>query len=210
MADESTTIDLFPLPLVLVPGELLPLQIFEERYRRLISRCRDSGGVFGIVAHEKDGVAGCGCMAAIYEVIEEFDDGRLNLVVEGRDRFRITRLVQPDAPETECLRGSVVLFGDESTDEDSDDIAVDASELFLRLVTLMGAEVAGVPAGDGPLSFRLAAAVDFGIALKQRLLEAVSEGDRLDLLVTVMRGLIPSLELRREREEAIRGNGKGH
>jgi hypothetical protein len=70
--------------------------------------------------------------------------------------------------------------------------------------------VVEVPRGDEPLSFRLASAVDFGVALKQRLLEAVSETDRLDLLVTVMQGLIPSLELRRDREEAIRGNGKGN
>lgn len=210
MTDDVTTIDLFPLQLVLVPGEILPLHVFEERYRRLIARCRESDSVFGVVAHEKDGVADCGCTAVIHEVIEEFADGRLNIVVQGRDRFRLETLVQPDDPEMDCLRGRVSLFGDEPGGDDADDLVAEAESLFRRLVTLMGVEVAEVPGGDEPLSFRLAAAVDFGVALKQRLLEAVSEVDRLDLLIVVMGGLIPGLELRREREAAIRGNGKGN
>ena len=59
------------------------------------------------------------------------------------------------------------------------------------------------------MSFRLAAAVDFGLPLKQRLLESRSESERLDFLMAVMKTLIPGLELRKQREEAIRGNGKG-
>jgi hypothetical protein len=65
------------------------------------------------------------------------------------------------------------------------------------------------PVGEEPLSFLLAAAVDFGVALKQQLLESTSETERLETLVTVIETLIPRLELRRDREEAIRGNGKG-
>lgn len=210
MFDDVTTIDLFPLQLVLLPGEALPLHIFEERYRRLIARCRDSGAAFGVIMHGNDSVAEAGCTAVVYQVIEELGDGRLNIIVQGLQRFRIETLLQPDDPETDCLRGRVRLFDDEPGGDDVDHLIVEAEPLFLRLVTLMGAEVAELPEGDGPLSFRLAAAVDFGVALKQSLLEAVSEVDRLDLLITVMQGLIPSLELRRDREEAIRGNGKGN
>ena len=64
--------------------------------------------------------------------------------------------------------------------------------------------------GRGRLSFRLASAVDFGQPLKQRLLESRSETERLDLLIAVMKALIPGLELRKQREQAIRGNGKGY
>ena len=77
------------------------------------------------------------------------------------------------------------------------------------MVGLMGVDDPRVPRGAGRLSFRLAAAVDFGAPLKQRLLESRSESERLDLLIAVMKALIPGLELRKQREQAIRGNGKG-
>jgi hypothetical protein len=66
------------------------------------------------------------------------------------------------------------------------------------------------PAGEGPLSFRIASTVDFGAPLKQELLESLSEEQRLQTLLTVMTSLLPRLELRKEREDAIRGNGKGN
>ena len=210
MTDDITTIDLFPLQLVLLPGETLPLHIFEERYRRLIARCRESGSAFGVIMHGSDSVAEAGCTAIVSKVIEELDDGRLNIIVRGRQRFRIETLLQPEDPETDCLRARIWLFDDEPGDHDVDDLVAEAELLFHQLVALMGTEATEVPEGDEQLSFRLASAVDFGVALKQSLLEAVSETDRLDLLVTVMQGLIPSLELRRDREEAIRGNGKGN
>ncbi len=78
------------------------------------------------------------------------------------------------------------------------------------MVGLMGVDDPRVPRRRGRLSFRLAAAVDFGQPLKQRLLESRSETERLDLLIAVMKALIPGLELRKQREQAIRGNGKGY
>ena len=74
----------------------------------------------------------------------------------------------------------------------------------------MDVESPDEPAGEGPLSFRIAAAVDFGAELKQELLESLSEEQRLEILLTVMASLLPRLEMRKEREDAIRGNGKGY
>jgi hypothetical protein len=78
------------------------------------------------------------------------------------------------------------------------------------MIGLMGVDDPRVPRSEDRLSFRLAAAVDFGLPLKQRLLESRSETERLEVLVAVMNALIPGLELRKQREEAIRGNGKGY
>ena len=66
------------------------------------------------------------------------------------------------------------------------------------------------PSARGRCRSALAAAVDFGAPLKQELLESISEEQRLEALLTVMETLVPRLELRKEREEAIRGNGKGY
>ncbi len=83
-------------------------------------------------------------------------------------------------------------------------------EAFRKMLLLMDVEAPREPVGGQLLSFRVAAAVDFGTPLKQELLESLSESQRLETLLTVMETLLPRLKLRKEREEAIRGNGKGY
>ena len=211
MPSSDDTIGLFPLPLVLLPGEILPLHIFEERYKTLIGECRTAGDVFGVLLSADDEMARKGCTAALHEVVDELDDGRLNILVEGRQRFALGEVIKPDDPEAGYLRGRIEVFDDidESVPpkEKTEELA---ASLFRRLVQLMGVDDPRVPGNAGRLSFRLAAAVDFGQPLKQRLLESRSEAERLDLLVAVMKALIPGLELRKQREQAIRGNGKGY
>src|SRR4051812_27526144 len=82
---------LFPLGLVLLPTERVPLHIFEDRYRELIGECLELEREFGLLFADDDGLREIGCRAAVLEVLERFDDGRLNIVVEGGERFRIVR-----------------------------------------------------------------------------------------------------------------------
>ena len=82
-------IGLFPLGLVLLPGERVPLHIFEPRYRELIGECLDEDREFGLVLGGESSVEEIGTTAAVVAVIDRFEDGRLNIVVEGRERFRI-------------------------------------------------------------------------------------------------------------------------
>jgi Lon protease-like protein len=212
-ADDSA-IGLFPLALVVLPGEVLPLHIFEPRYKRLIGEVRASGDEFGIVLQRDDSIAECGCTVRMIEVLEEFEDGRLDILVEGRRRFRLFEIITPADEAEECLRARVVYFDDEAEDEEPGDldegIRDRAISLFSRILRLMDVETPRPPGGDQPLSFRLVAAVDFGVDLKQQLLELTSEAERLSTTITLMESLIPRLELRRQREEAIRGNGKGN
>jgi Lon protease-like protein len=207
--DEPTIIGLFPLSLVLLPGEIAPLHIFEERYKLLINERRDGGEEFGVVFAEEDGVRETGCTAAVVEVLEELDEGRMNILVEGRRRFRLLDLVQPDDPERDYIRG-VVLFVEDEEGEAPAGLERRALDVFRKMLILMEVESPHEPGGGGPLSYRIAAAVDFGAALKQELLESLSEQRRLETLATVMETLLPRLELRKDREEAIRGNGKGY
>ncbi len=207
MSDESV-IGLFPLQLVIVPGEVAPLHIFEERYKRLVGERLD-GGEFGIVLAEEDSMRECGCTVRVAEVLERFDDGSLNILVEGGRRFRLVEVRDPDDPEADYLRGLVEYY------EDAEPGAPEALrdgvlDVFRKMLVLMDVESPRPPVGEGPLSFRVAAAVDFGAPLKQELLESLSEEQRLETLLTVMETLLPRLELRKEREEAIRGNGKGY
>ena len=81
---------LFELPVVLLPGELMPLHIFEERYKRMIGHCLETEEPFGIVLRDDDGSARrIGCTARVTEVLERFDDGRMDIVVTGEEPFRV-------------------------------------------------------------------------------------------------------------------------
>ena len=206
-ADERL-IGLFPLGIVLLPGEVVPLHIFEERYKTLIGE-RLEEGEFGIVLAEEDSVRECGTTARVAQLIEEMDDGSMNILVEGVRRFRIVEVYTPDDQEAEYLTGQVEYYRD-SEPEGSETLRDAVLEVFTRMLELMDVEDPHEPSGEGPLSFRIAAAVDFGAPLKQELLESLSEEQRLETLLTVITTLLPRLELRKEREDAIRGNGKGY
>ncbi len=95
MADmdaDAVELPIFELPLVLLPGELVPLHIFEERYKRMIAHCLEDGEPFGIVFRDGEGGARrVGCEARVTEVTERFDDGRLNIIVTGERPFRDPR-----------------------------------------------------------------------------------------------------------------------
>src|SRR5439155_17382183 len=87
-------IGLFPLGIVLLPTERVPLHIFEPRYRELIGECLEEDGEFGLLYADEDGVREVGTRARVADVLEEFDDGRLNILVEGGERFRVQELTR--------------------------------------------------------------------------------------------------------------------
>jgi Lon protease-like protein len=205
---DDLLLGLFPLGMVLLPGEVVPLHIFEERYKKLIGE-RLEAGEFGIVLAEEDSVRECGTAARVVQLIEEMDDGRMNVLVQGERRFRIVEIRQPDDAEADYLRAQVEFYRD-AEPEGSETLRDAVLEVFGQMLALMDVESPREPTGEGPLSFRVAAAVDFGTPLKQELLESLSEEQRLETLLTLMTSLLPRLELRKEREEAIRGNGKGY
>src|ERR1700687_3770618 len=87
-------IGLFPLGIVLLPTERVPLHIFEPRYRELIAECLEEAGEFGLIYADEEGVRKTGTLARVADVLERFDDGRINVVVEGGGRFLVERLAR--------------------------------------------------------------------------------------------------------------------
>ena len=94
MADSSERFPLFPLGLVLLPGEVVPLHIFEERYKTMIDECLDQGTEFGIVWSGDDGVRDVGCAAEVAQLIERTEDGRMNILAKGTRRFTLERRIE--------------------------------------------------------------------------------------------------------------------
>jgi Lon protease-like protein len=196
-------IGLFPLGIVLLPTELVPLHIFEERYQELIGECLDEEREFGIVLADDDGLRTIGTRAAVTEVLERFEDGRLNIVVEGRERFRVVELTGGRTFQTADIEGV-----DDEDDRGDPADATRALSLFETLVELTGTEIE-TPAVETPqLSFAVAARFEFVPALKQELLEERSERARLKRLCELLETAARTLE--REKEIAARAatNGK--
>ena len=84
---------LFPLRLVVFPGERLPLHIFEPRYRELIATCIDEDGEFGILLADADGLRRIGTRVAVVEVIDRHEDGRLNIAADATVREHALHLL---------------------------------------------------------------------------------------------------------------------
>ena len=100
-------IPLFPLNVVLFPGEQLPLHIFEPRYRRMVRECLETKSPFGMLLALPNGIVRVGCSAEIVDVIKRYEDGRMDILTVGREPFRVLELFhrRPAAPRTNRLPG---------------------------------------------------------------------------------------------------------
>jgi Lon protease-like protein len=198
-----TELGLFPLGIVLLPSEQIPLHIFEDRYQELIGECLAEEREFGLVYADENGLREIGTRAAVTEVLDRFEDGRLNVVAEGRDRFRLVELTEGRSFQT----GIVEAVADEQDTADPEDTR-HALELFERLVELTGAVVEEPRLDAAQLSFELAGRFDFAPELKQRLLQLTSERRRMQLLAELLSGAATAVEREREIAERAHGNGK--
>src|ERR1700719_5071984 len=106
-------ISLFPLNVVLLPGAILPLHIFEPRYRQMVRCCLEEECEFGVLLGLPKGIVRVGCSAEVTEVVKRYNDGRMDIITVGRSPFRITELVNADAyANDELLEGDVDFLAD--------------------------------------------------------------------------------------------------
>jgi Lon protease-like protein len=197
-------IGLFPLELVLLPNERVPLHIFEDRYKDLIGECLADAADFGLILEDDDGLREIGTRTAVIELIDTFDDGRMNVLVEGRGRFRVIELT-----EGRSFRTAEVEAIEDEGELPSDADVERTIAVFRRLVAVAEADEIDEPAAGSPvLSFELAARVDFGPELKQELLELRSEGRRLRRLAELLDQAAQALTREREVRQRAAGNGK--
>ena len=199
-----TELGLFPLGVVLLPTEQIPLHIFEDRYRELIGECLADGREFGLVFADEDGIREIGTRAAVTEVLERFDDDVHAAVVEGRERFRLLELTGGRSFHT----GVVEPLEDEGDDDADPHEVRRALRLFDRLVELTGSDVEPPEPRTPLLSFALAARFELAPELKQRLLVLRSERERVTLLVELLDAAARSVARQREVAERAATNGK--
>jgi len=196
---------LFPLGLVALPSELIPLHIFEERYKTMIGRCLDEESEFGIVWLGEDGLQPVGCACEIVEVLERLPDGRINLVARGTRVFRITSR-QEDLPYP---AGTVEFLEDRDEVLDAQ-AAAGAHIAYADLVEQATDRTPETGEIEVMTAYEMAATVEFGLDAKQGLLDLRSESARLKLVTRLCRAAIKRLDFIDRAQARARSNGKVH
>jgi Lon protease-like protein len=194
---------LFPLGLVALPTELIPLHVFEERYKTMVARVLEEEGEFGIVWVADDGLRAIGCACEIAEVLERMPDGRVNLVARGTRPFRVE-----SRQDELAYPAGVVEFLDDREERVDPEVSQAAHEAYAELVeqatdrTPDPAEIAGMNA------YAMAATVDFGLDAKQGLLDLRSEAARLKLVTRLFKAALKRLDFVERAQARARSNGR--
>jgi ATP-dependent Lon protease len=209
---EEEKIPIFPLSVVLMPHSMMPLHIFEERYKQMINECLDGKKLFGVVYIENKHMHKTGCTAFIEKVIKKYEDGRMDILVTGRNRFRITDISE----EKPYLESSVVYFEDELLIETPEmtDLARDGIALLKRLEKIMevNERLDRVKSLDFEvISFLLAGSQGLTLAEKQELLEIENTGERLTRSVELLKNALNRARLMKQirniRSDALMTHG---
>jgi Lon protease-like protein len=196
-------VPLFPLDVVLFPGTPLPLHIFEERYKEMIGECLTERSGFGVVRAQQEGLAVVGCMARIVRVLHEYDDGRLDILCEGRDRFEIEMLDN----SRDFLQAEVDFFNDDGA-ESTRQSREECLALHFEVLELAG--VNHQPSHlnlDAPIAFQLAWALPSDLGFKQQLLGIRSDAERTQRLCEFYNTMLPKLRVGAHTSKVAYGNG---
>jgi Lon protease-like protein len=199
----SSEFPLFPLALVALPGELVPLHIFEDRYKTMMSSCLDDGSEFGIVWLADDGLREIGCAMVIEQVLERMDDGRMNLLARGTRPFRVLER-QGHLP----YPAGVIEFVEDQDDAPDAELVNDARDAYAVLVKRATDREPESSELEQMSAYDMAATVDFGLDAKQGLLDLRSESARLRLVTRLFRAATKRLDFVDRVQAHARSNGR--
>jgi Lon protease-like protein len=185
---KPSLLPIFPLELVLFPGVPLPLHIFEPRYKEMIGECLELKKPFGVVRASSEGVADIGCTAEILEVTKKYDDGRMDILTRGVDRFEVLEVNE----DRSFLQAEITLIQDEPG-RPAQQMVERAVRLHAEIAKLAGTEVSGPEEGASNLSFLLAGSLPLDLDFKQKLLVTFSEAKRLEAVVGYLQSILPGL-----------------
>jgi ATP-dependent Lon protease len=198
-------IPLFPLDIVLFPGQAVPLHIFEPRYRQLTRHCLDTQSPFGIIHVRGVTLAQTGCSAMIVKILKEYEDGRSDILTAGQNAFHLIRTHD----EKPYMEADVEYLEEDFT---AIDAAVSArlEELCNQCHRILYGEDAPRFETEGGISlaYHVASELPVDLMVRQSLLEIRSEAERQARLVAHLADWYPQLQ----RREHVRGKaaGNGH
>ena len=196
-------IPLFPLGLVLFPGERLPLHIYEPKYKKMVQYCQEAKKPFGIVLFHGGKLAPMGCTVNIFHVLRQYEDGRSDIIVEGKDRFRLLEILHKE----EYLTANVEMI-EEPAFKDEDGEMERAIALHMKLLELSGMPVRPSYYQDvNNVSFLIASNAALQLIQKQHILELEKEVQRIAFLAEHLEKLIPRVEKAEDIRRLAQSNG---
>jgi Lon protease-like protein len=201
---QEPCIPLFPLEAVLLPSNILPLHIFEDRYKQMIGEALAANTEFGVVQANEKGILNLGCTAAIEQVVTTYEDGRMDIVTVGRRRFEILFLDETKP----YLQGAVNFFDDEDTTEPSHESKSMALACFELLRRQQDSDRETPSQNDPRLSFKIAELVP-DLSLRQTLLAMRSEADRLAHINSFLPEYLANLKRSTHVRKVAATNGHG-
>lgn len=196
---------LFPLKLVLFPGETIPLHIFENRYREMINYCLQNEEPFGIVAKYSSRLPRVACLAEVIEVSKKYSDGKMDIICRGKNRCYIHKFDESKS----YLRGETEEFDDfvEDLNDPLVDLKKETSELYDELMKVAQSQLEIEEPKKPIVSYDFAHQIGFSIKQKQQLLELRSERERLELIRDHMKEIMPRVKAYESMKEKIKTNG---
>ena len=202
---EPQELGLFPLGLVALPGELVPLHIFEPRYRALVADCALASTPFTIALASEEGVAAIGCTVRLDGLIRRFADGRMNIVVRGAHRVAIG----DQTAGRPYLTAMVTTLADTDAEIPAAVLRQGVHDRYRALTEKIAGAPADPPAPAGvPLSFAIAGSLDLDAPLKQGLLDIRSETGRLEEVGRILDAALAGLDRAAVAEARAHTNGK--
>tara|TARA_B100001758_G_scaffold91776_1_gene78352 strand:- start:2716 stop:3300 length:585 start_codon:yes stop_codon:yes gene_type:complete len=172
-------IKLFPLSLVTFPTKIVPLHIFEERYKALISECLNNKSEFGIVYQNNNTLAEYGCSMNVLEVVKKYPDGRMDIITKGKNIFKLN---------SQLLDGEL-LIGEVKFSESKNDINSDKFEIlkdkYLKILLMLGITSNLDSHLKKIISFELLEGISLPSEFELMLISTNSESDRLKILDSI-------------------------
>lgn len=199
-------IPLFPLDIVLFPGQAAPLHIFEPRYRQMTRQCIAAQSPFGIVYVNGEILAQTGCSAMIVKILKEYEDGRSDILTAGQSAFRLVRRHD----EKPYLEADVEYLEEDFTEVDTA-VSARLEQLCNQCHQILYGEDAPRFETEGGISlaYHVASELPVDVAIRQSLLEIRSEAERQGRLVAHLLDWYPQLQKREHVRGKAAGNGHG-
>ena len=199
-------IPLFPLNTVLFPGMPLHLHIFEPRYKEMVQKCLDEKMEFGILLLHETQLCQVGCTARITQILRQLDNGSMDILTEGRKRFRVLDVLNRES----YLEAVVDYFEDDSEDIPSS-LLKKVLNAYQKMIHLQTRGVGAIRGIFDPVhfSFIIASTVDLVLKERQSLLELTSTTERIRKLDTALLETMHKLDKQEKQKRAAEMNGHG-
>lgn len=198
-------IPVFPLNIVVYPGEQLNIHIFEPRYKQLIKECIAEEKLFGIPVVLDKRIQEYGTTLKVTELVKEYDNGEMDIRAKGQSLFRVLEIVK-ELPD-KLYSGAIVDYPQNITTIDNNKTADLVMSEVKRMYALLNVEEKLPDISEGIVSYKIAHFIGLGQEKEYELLQLLTETQRLEYIRQHLNGIMPTLQSLEQAKARIQLNG---